>query len=344
MESGREDARPEGLDPDDRDAKILAMVQGASRAVDFGCGAGPIAKLLADRGCAVIGIDISEAAAGAASAYCEDVIVADLDDIDLAGALGGNLFDVAVFADVIEHLKDPKRLLTQARDLLAPGGYIVVSVPNVAHASVRLELLKGQFSYEETGILDNTHLRYYTRSSIADLLASCGYMVEVMDWVELKVSEDELHETLDPLGLANLSEVVKAFSEWEAVAYQYIIKAFPASEEARLARMSEDKIVAERKVKVLQREVAELREASGSMSRMAEQLTEAQHEIEKSGEYAKSLERMIADKDAFIEQLEAAVAESRKRLGECEVQISGMAQAVQELEEARQSGRKYRRK
>ena len=84
-------------------------------------------------------------------------------------------------------------------------------MPNVAHASVRLALLKGQFDYEDTGILDDTHLKYYTRSSIGDLLESCGFMVDVVDWVEQLVSEEELHSTLDPLGLGNLEQVIARF-------------------------------------------------------------------------------------------------------------------------------------
>ena len=189
---------------------------------------------------------------------------------------------------------------------------MVLSVPNVAHASVRLALLRGQFDYEDTGILDATHLRFYTRESIADLLESCGYLVDVMDWVDMKVSEEQLHEALDPLGLSNMAEVAKAFSEWEAVAFQYIVKAVPATEEALVERLSDEKVKAEQQLKVLELEVTELR---------------------KMKEHARGLEGRIQDKDAYINQLENAVAESRQLLEGCQAQIAEMGATMEEMDE-----------
>jgi SAM-dependent methyltransferase len=302
--------------------KSIELVGSDKRVVDFGCSTGFVARVLSDRGCTVTGIELDAEAAAKARAYCDRVIEADLDELDLAEALGGEKYDVGLFGDVIEHLKDPRRVLVAMRDLLAPGGYIVLSVPNVAHASVRLALLKGQFDYEDVGILDATHLRFYTRESIADLLESCGYLVDVMDWVEQKVSEDALHEVLDPLGLNNLDEVVKAFSEWEAVAYQFVIKAVPASEEAIVERLSEEKVQAQRKLRVLEKEVAEYK-------RVAEGL---EQQIAGAREYQKNIEAAVEAKDTYIVQLENAIAESRQRLDSCEQQISEMAAMAEELE------------
>jgi O-antigen biosynthesis protein len=322
--------------PEDSHVRLVEMVGTGKRVIDVGCSTGFVSQALKERGCTVTGIEVDPEAARLAEGPCEKVIVADLDQVDLTDAVGAETFDVALFGDVIEHLKNPARLLKDMRGLLAPDGYIVVSVPNVAHASVRLALLKGQFDYEDTGILDETHLKYYTRSSIGDLLESCGYMVEVMDWTELKVSAEEVHEVLDPLGLANLEEVVKAFSEWEAVAFQYIVKAFPATEEAQVRKLSEEKVQAERQLKVLEKEAVQYR-------KVERQLEDALSEIEKSAAYVKTLEKMIADKDGFIAQLQQAVAESRTRLEDCEAKMEGMAAAFKELEGA-QSQVKRRRK
>jgi SAM-dependent methyltransferase len=313
--------------------KSIELVGSDKRVVDFGCSTGFVARVLSDRGCTVTGIELDAEAAAKARAYCDRVIEADLDELDLAEALGGEKYDVGLFGDVIEHLKDPRRVLVAMRDLLAPGGYIVLSVPNVAHASVRLALLKGQFDYEDVGILDATHLRFYTRESIADLLESCGYLVDVMDWVEQKVSEDALHEVLDPLGLNNLDEVVKAFSEWEAVAYQFVIKAVPASEEAIVERLSEEKVQAQRKLRVLEKEVAEYK-------RVAEGL---EQQIAGAREYQKNIEAAVEAKDTYIVQLENAIAESRRRLDSCEQQISEMAAMAEELESSQAPPKKRKR-
>jgi hypothetical protein len=253
--------------------------------------------------------------------------------MDIGAALSGE-YDVGFFGDVIEHLKDPKRALVAVRHSLAEGGYVIVSVPNVAHASIRLALLKGQFDYEEVGILDSTHLRFYTRESIADLLESCGYMVEVMDWVEQKVDERTLRETLDPLGLQNMEEVVKAFSEWEAVAFQFVIKAIPATEEAQVQRLSEEKVAAEHRLRVVEKELAELKKALLMVEKLQGQLDDMNLEMEKSAEYQKSLESAINAKDAYIAQLETAVSESRERLEQCETKINEMASMLETIESA----------
>lgn len=319
--------------------KEVKLVGENKRVVDFGCWTGGVAAVLKERGCTVTGIELDHEAAEEARKVCDKVIEADLDAIDLAEALGGEEYDVGLFGDIIEHLKDPRRVLTAMREQLAPGGYIVASVPNVAHASVRLKLLKGQFDYEDTGILDATHLRFYTRESIADLLESCGYLVEVMDWVNMPVTEEQLHEALDPLGLANLEEVVKAFSEWEAVAFQYVVKAVPATEEALVERLSEDKVKAEQQLKVLELEVVELRKMKENQLQLEEDISSARaevvlatEELAKSGEYARGLEQRIAEKDIYIQQLENAVAESRLRLADCEEKIAGMAAKMEELD------------
>jgi len=324
--------------------KSIALVGSDKRVVDFGCSTGFVARVLSDNGCTVTGIELDADAAEKARAYCDRVIVGDLDELDLAEELGGQPYDVGLFGDVIEHLKDPRRVLVAMRDLLAPGGYIVLSVPNVAHASVRLALLRGQFDYEDTGILDATHLRFYTRESIADLLESCGYLVDVMDWVDMKVSEEQLHEALDPLGLSNMAEVAKAFSEWEAVAFQYIVKAVPATEEALVERLSDEKVKAEQQLKVLELEVTELRKMKENQQKMEEDLANARanaraevvhagEELEKSGEYARGLEGRIQEKDAYINQLENAVAESRQLLEGCQAQIAEMGATMEELDE-----------
>jgi len=323
--------------------KQINMVGENKRVVDFGCYTGGVAAVLAERGCTVTGIEIDAEAAEEARKVCDKVIVADLDTLDLAAALGDEKYDVGLFGDVIEHLKDPRSALVGMRQALAPGGYVVLSVPNVAHASVRLALLRGQFDYEDTGILDATHLRFYTRESIADLLESCGYLVDVMDWVDMKVSEEQLHEALDPLGLSNMAEVAKAFSEWEAVAFQYIVKAVPATEEALVERLSDEKVKAEQQLKVLELEVTELRKMKENQQKMEEDLANgranaraevvhAGEELEKSGEYARGLEGRIQEKDVYITQLENAVAESRQRLAGCEEKIAGMAAKMQELD------------
>ncbi len=147
------------------------------RILDIGCADGLLARALADAGNEVVGVDRLErpAAADALSAY----IRADLDG-DLAAledALEPRSFDVVLLMDVLEHLREPERLLALCRRLMRPGGAVLVSVPNVANLTVRLSLLAGRWTYTEHGILDRTHLRHFTRRTARELLLRQGFAV-----------------------------------------------------------------------------------------------------------------------------------------------------------------------
>ncbi len=334
---------PRGQAPSGDIASKLAEVVGRDRRVlQFAFSGGALESLLHDQGCVLTVVEPSEPDAIRAEEWAEKVLDIDLADPGGAWRFPEGEWDVVLLPDVVERLKDPGSVLRKARDLLAEGGCVVISVPNVAHASVRLSLLRGQFDCGEIGVVEEGPARYFTRSSITDLVQGCGYVVDIVDSVERALSPEELRLSLDPLGLANLEQVVRAFSEWEAVAYRYVIRAFPATEDARLAKLAEEKIMAERRLRELTREVGEYRRMASEMARLREEFAEAQAEIARSAEYAKSLETQIAEKNEFIARLEEAVAESRCRLEDCEAKIGGMAAAFKEIEASRAPGKRKR--
>jgi O-antigen biosynthesis protein len=284
----------------DPHTRLVLMTPEGSRVLDVGCSRGDMAAALKDRGCRVTGVEMDPGAAFVAEEICERVIVGDLDLLELPALLGTEKFDVVLFGDVLEHLKYPQRVLNMARRLLADDGFIGVSVPNVAHGSIRLMLLKGEFTYEDVGILDDTHLRFYTRKSICDLLEGSGFLVDSVDWIVAPITERQLRETLDPLGMGDLEEVYKSFATPEAVARQYVIKAVPASEADRLIRLSEEKTKAEREV---------------------EELKSCREELKTSDVYARDLEVQIEKKNGYIAQLEAALAERDRALAGKESEV-----------------------
>lgn len=148
------------------------------RILDVGCGEGYFAELLADEGNEVTGVDILETPAlrERLSGYYQ----ADL-NTGLGGALGPlseTAFDKILLLDVLEHLNKPERLLRDVYGLLRPAsGSVVVSLPNVANIVIRLSLLFGRFEYADRGIMDRTHVRFYTRKTARELLQSNGYRV-----------------------------------------------------------------------------------------------------------------------------------------------------------------------
>ncbi|HXH23907.1 MAG TPA: class I SAM-dependent methyltransferase [Vicinamibacterales bacterium] len=163
------------LDPDESHALVLALVPPGRKVLDIGCATGYLSDALAARGCRVVGVEIDPRAAAVARQRGLDVRVGPLAQVMNRSEQG--TFDCLVFADVLEHVVDPRTFLQGALRFLRPHGVVVVSVPNVAHWSVRLALCRGQFDYTPTGLLDETHLRFFTADSLERLLAGCGLTV-----------------------------------------------------------------------------------------------------------------------------------------------------------------------
>jgi len=165
------------LDPDEVSGIFASMIPRSARVLDVGCGTGALTKILADS-CQVeiVGVEPDRARAERAIARGLTVHAGFLTS-DLGREIG--TFDIALFADVLEHLPNPQSLLLAARDFLRAGGAVIVSVPNVAHWSVRAEIVRGRFRYQPLGIMDATHLRWFTAESIKSLVASAGFKVTV---------------------------------------------------------------------------------------------------------------------------------------------------------------------
>jgi 2-polyprenyl-3-methyl-5-hydroxy-6-metoxy-1,4-benzoquinol methylase len=157
---------------------LAAAVPPGSRVLDVGCATGYLAAELARSGCAVTGVEPAAEAAAAARDQCEAVVHGDVEEADCRAELEALApFDAIVCGDVLEHLRDPWEALAFVATLLAPGGRVAVSVPNIAHWTGRRALLRGRFDYAAHGLFDVTHLRFFTRSSAHSLVAAAGLRV-----------------------------------------------------------------------------------------------------------------------------------------------------------------------
>ena len=165
-----------GEDPQDPHMLLASWVPEAARVLDIGAGTGALATKLRDiRGATVVCVEPDAERARLAADRGLDVHATDLDAF---AATAPEPFDVAILADVIEHLAYPGPVLATARRLLKPSGHLLVSVPNVAHWTLRTSLLRGRFDYEPTGLMDATHLRWFTLASLRRMLEQCGFVVE----------------------------------------------------------------------------------------------------------------------------------------------------------------------
>jgi 2-polyprenyl-3-methyl-5-hydroxy-6-metoxy-1,4-benzoquinol methylase len=166
-------------DPGDVAAKLAALIPRAAKVLDVGCGTGSISEIIQTlSGATLIGIEPDTQRAMAAQARGLKVFEGYLTK-DFLHEHGP--FDIILFADVLEHLPDPSELVTLAGKGLAPGGAIVASVPNVAHYFMRLDLLFGRFDYQDCGIRDATHLRWFTRKTICEFFKRLGFRITVLD-------------------------------------------------------------------------------------------------------------------------------------------------------------------
>jgi SAM-dependent methyltransferase len=162
-----EQARPE----------VAALVPPECRRVlEVGCAGGELGRLLRSRGHHVTGLEVVHERAEQARHRLDRVLTADV-EID-GFPFPPASFDAIIFADVLEHLVDPWRVLLEAVGVLADGGVVVASIPNVQNIDVLRRLLCGRWAYRERGILDIGHLRFFTLHTIRDLFAQAALTLE----------------------------------------------------------------------------------------------------------------------------------------------------------------------
>lgn len=201
----------------------------AGRILDVGCGSGRLgAALQARQECDVVGIEMDGRAASNARQVLADVVEADIERGEVVFA--EERFDCVVCADVLEHLRDPAAVLRNVRRWLAPDGSLVLSVPNVRNHTVIQSLLAGNWTYESAGLLDEDHVRFFTRRELEKLLFRCGFEIE-----ELRMAPGDGFDQWVQSGRSRTVSVgglqVRAASTQDAqeyFAYQWLIRARPA--------------------------------------------------------------------------------------------------------------------
>jgi 2-polyprenyl-3-methyl-5-hydroxy-6-metoxy-1,4-benzoquinol methylase len=213
------------------------MVGFNKRVLEAGCASGHVSEKLSAQGCTVVGIEIDGSVVEPAKQWLERVIVANFDDVSLWQELEGDLFDAILFGDVLEHLKDPLATLRQSLRFLKPSGIVVISVPNIAHADVKIALINGQFPYSDDGLLDRTHITFFTKESLLKLVKDAGLVEVEIYRVTLPVFHTEVgveKGDVDDQVLAALLE------ERESETYQFVIKAVRDNGDRSLETLASD--------------------------------------------------------------------------------------------------------
>ena len=149
--------------------------------LEFGCAQGGFSAYVKENlNCSVWGIEISKEALDVARSHLDKAILADIEKYEWEDELCGEKFDVVMFADVLEHLKDPVRALKTASGYLKEGGRILFSLPNIAHTDIIAKLLNNRFDYTRVGLLDNTHIHFWGKENIRELCEDAGLFLQEM--------------------------------------------------------------------------------------------------------------------------------------------------------------------
>lgn len=221
------ESKVDPLRPNDAHGISLQLIGKGKKVLELGAASGHVTQALKQLSNEVTAIERDGRFLETLEAIADQTHITDLEWLDLRTLLIGESFDVILAGDVLEHCTRPDLVLIQCHSLLRPDGYVIISIPNIAHADVRLALLAGRFEYQPTGLLDQTHLRFFTRDTLQKFVTECGFEI------------DEIFASTAPLGGTELGppdatiprEAIEFVQQdRDSTVYQYIVKIRPTAQ------------------------------------------------------------------------------------------------------------------
>lgn len=206
---------------------IIERVGHGKVVLDVGCGTGNLGAALKQHGNHVYGIDVVDEYIEAAKQRLDGAYI-----FDIAGGdelpFRAEEFDVIICSNVLEHLAEPVEALKRLSPLLKAEGYIIISVPNIATWTMRLSLLFGRFEYSDQGVLDKTHLRFFTLKTLKQLISEAGLVLVKLEavpnlsrslvgpvkWLFAKYNSDKLATDEPPSTIIVRSGIYRLYQRW----------------------------------------------------------------------------------------------------------------------------------
>ncbi len=207
---------------------LSAIPRDANIVVEGGSSSGALARAYKEinQHCRYIGIEVEPDYALMSQRYCDEVLLENIDNLE------DSIFDKLaetdcwIFGDVLEHLVDPWALLRKVRGTLSINGCVVACIPNMQHWSIQLKLNSGMLQYEPTGLLDRTHLRWFTRITMIELFTSTGYkIVEGKPRIFRGEQDERMLNIVRATAVALGNDPDQAVTD--ASPLQYVVKAIP---------------------------------------------------------------------------------------------------------------------
>lgn len=290
----RYEAHVDPAAPNNCHAYILGLVGWNKSVLELGAAAGHVTRALAAQGNRVTALEYDPEAAADLKEVADQVVVGDLNDPGVLSSLVSQ-FDVVVAGDVLEHLLDPLRVVRQAVQLLTPGGSIVISLPHVGHVDVRLSLLEGRFDYNNVGLLDDTHIRFFTLKTLRQMVERAGLVITELRRVRIPAFETELRVDRGSVPTEILERI---FSDPEAETYQFVFQAVPYDGDYKVAKLADQ-------VEELRREAVDLRTQKVlSQVECEHHRSEAEHRRVQAVHYCAESERHRAEAERYRAEAE----------------------------------------
>lgn len=202
---------------------------GSSKLIEVGCSSGALAREFKkiSPSCHYFGIEIDPGYAKLADRYCNETLVMDIEDADEAFWNKHVDRDCWIFGDCLEHLRDPWSILRKVRQAMPPGASIAACIPNAQHWSLQARLSIGDLRYEESGLLDKTHLRFFTRQTILEMFSDTGFIVT--ECVPRIIFPEPARDQFIPVieQLAKLAGADPQTAAEDAIPIQYVVRAEP---------------------------------------------------------------------------------------------------------------------
>lgn len=214
---------PLGLADDNNLHKLIKNLKPNTKVLEFGPSTGRLTKYMKESLCCdVYGVEIDEEAFEVCKQFLVDGICDDIETYAWTKRFKHIKFDYIIFADVLEHLRNPQEVITIAKEFLNETAEILVSIPNIAHNAILIELIENRFDYNATGLLDNTHIHFFTVDTCKEMFYDAGYHLAYLDGTFAEPYDTEIGNSLEdfPIGVkqylssrdyANLYQIIFSF-------------------------------------------------------------------------------------------------------------------------------------
>lgn len=281
-----------------------------------------LVRLLHQQGCRIVSVGTTGETRESDAEYCERVIVGGIQEIDLGAELDGEKFDVVVSVDSLVDVSHPLHVLQTVKSFLQPDGYLLMSVPNVAHASIRLALLEGMFPGTDAARPDGPPLRFFTRESLERLVQEAEFGLARLEREEIPVEVSTFSQGKYEIPLDLVTELAR---DPDALTYRFIVMAYPMPrEDLRAIQERMQRLVLDNEA--AHRQLGELHELAIRVKQQERGIEFLRSEISRREKVAEDLQAHVHGLIGALGQRDAEIAE-RERSPQGEV-IAGLEAEV----------------